>query len=220
MQSQESRTPIHQTEAEACPVPTCYLFCLNCGIGIFKECLIFIPPIYKFWKVLSFIVIRVLIFLSMRGAMQFNLPCFYYLLTLRFITKLFHPAHPGLVIKWAQLKFTLQVVPAAPGVSANASFHFTARVISTQHHQDTVHDGFRILVGLRQSGLCIICHVVEMKMCAIPCLLYLARILTPSLEFSAASLPHLEYNVCTIFSDPSAITICNLPLPAKLLLLV
>ena len=88
VQSQESRTPIHQTEAEACPVPTCYLFCLNCGIGIFKECLIFIPPIYKFWKVLSFIVIRVLIFLSMRGAMQFNLPCFYYLLTLRFITKL------------------------------------------------------------------------------------------------------------------------------------
>ena len=134
---------------------------------------------------------------------------------------LFHHAHPGLVIKWAQLKFTLQVVPTAPGVSANASFHFTARVISTQHHQDTVHDGFRILVGLRQSGLCIICHVVEMKMCAIPCLLYLARILTPSLEYSTASLPHPSI-MCVkfTFSDLSAITICNLPLPAKLLLLV
>ena len=108
---------------------------------------------------------------------------------------LFHPAHPGLVIKWAQLKFTLQVVPAAPGVSANASFHFTARVISTQHHQDTVHDGFRILVGRRQSGPCSICYVVEMRMCGTPCLLYLARILTLSLESSTASLPHLEYNV-------------------------
>ena len=112
---------------------------------------------------------------------------------------LFHHAHPGLVIKWAQLKFTLQVVPAAPGVSANASFHFTARVISTQHHQDTVHDGFRILVGRRQSGPCSICYVVEMRMCGTPCLLYLARILTLSLESSTASLPHLEYNVCTMY---------------------
>ena len=86
VQSQEPRTPILPNRSWILAI--CHIYCLNCGTGIFKEFLIFIPPIYKFWKVLSFIVIRVLIFLSMRGAMQFNLPCFYYLLILRFIPKL------------------------------------------------------------------------------------------------------------------------------------
>ena len=122
---------------------TCYIYCLNCRIGILKECLIFIPPIYIlyiFWKVLSS-VIGALIFLAMRGAMQFILPCFitfWHCVSFQ-SSVLFHPALPGLVIKWAQLKFTLQVVPAAPGVSANASFHFTARVISTQQSAPAGH---------------------------------------------------------------------------------